>query len=552
MAPITQTKEAVALSAPKFDLDVGTWLRNSVFSSTWHILFAVILIVANILVIRGGYLASPVELGFHFVKDLQSGDPTALGRLIVALSNGALLTTIVLLLWLAGVGSVVYSAARHSWPGPTQWLKDSLFSGFFGALTTLFLSLIIVFTIRGLLAWTIFGALFLSNPESVAILRAETPGAIWGVVLANLKLFAIFRYSTQGTEVVIWRIWVSLAIVLALSGASTAAWSFGSPLKKFRQIIVWLWLLSFVVLFFLLSGVPGVESGPLQEVPTGRWGGFLLTVILTVVGIVVSFPIGVIMALGRRSEVRGVPYLPIVVAGLVFFYWGFGGYPTAAATYTIPLIFRDPPLMVISLAPFWQAAIQLFIIVTIFWIISYYNKGNMIKTFSVLYIELIRGVPLITVLFMANVMLPLFLPRNLEIDNLLRVTVGIILFSGAYMAENVRGGLQAIPNGQYEAAKSVGLTTAQSMRIIIMPQALRLVIPAIVGSVISLFKDTSLVAIVGLFDLLRVAQVVVAQPDWLALQTESFAFIAIIYWIFAFTMSRASQRLEQNLGVGKY
>lgn len=258
------------------------------------------------------------------------------------------------------------------------------------------------------------------------------------------------------------------------------------------------------------------------------------------------------MALGRRSQVRGVPFLWVWGVGLLLIYWGFGGYPDKAVTLNIPVLFRDPPIWVVTLSPLTFAALQAIIIIGIFWVISYFNKGNMIKTFSVLYIELIRGVPLITVLFMANVILPLFLPKGLEIDNLLRVVVGIILFTAAYMAENVRGGLQAIPKGQYEAAMAVGLSTAQSMRLVIMPQALRLVIPAIVGSFISLFKDTSLVAIVGLFDLLRVAQVVVAQPDWLGLQKESYAFVALIFWIVAFAMSRASQRLEQKLGVGKY
>jgi general L-amino acid transport system permease protein len=128
----------------------------------------------------------------------------------------------------------------------------------------------------------------------------------------------------------------------------------------------------------------------------------------------------------------------------------------------------------------------------------------------------------------------------------------LVLFSAAYLAENVRGGLQAIPKGQYEAAEAIGLSTAQSMRLIILPQALRAVIPAIVGQFISLFKDTSLVSIVGLFDLLKIAQVVVAQPDWLGLQREAYAFVALVYWIFAFTMSRTSQRLEKKLGVGKY
>jgi general L-amino acid transport system permease protein len=128
----------------------------------------------------------------------------------------------------------------------------------------------------------------------------------------------------------------------------------------------------------------------------------------------------------------------------------------------------------------------------------------------------------------------------------------VTLFSAAYLAENVRGGLQAIPRGQYEAGEAIGLSTAQSMRIIILPQALRAVIPALVGQFIGLFKDTSLVTIVGLLDLLGVASVVIAQPQWFGLQRETFAFVALVYWICAFSMSSASRRLERNLGVGRY
>ena len=289
-----------------------------------------------------------------------------------------------------------------------------------------------------------------------------------------------------------------------------------------------------------------------MEAPTTRWGGFLLTVVIAVVGIVISFPIGILLALGRRSQVRGVPYMWLIGMGLLFIYWGLGGFPTEDVTLTIPVLFSDPPIWVITLSTTAFVVLQFIVVVGIFWAVGYFLQGNMIKTFSVVYIEAIRGVPFITILFMANILLPLFLPKDLDIDNLLRVIVGTIMFSAAYMAENVRGGLQAIPKGQYEAAMAVGLSTAKSTRLIILPQALRLVIPAIVGQCIGIFKDTSLVAIVGLFDLLRIAQVVVAQPDWLGLQQETYAFVAFVYWIFAFAMSRASQRLERNLGVGKY
>ncbi len=540
MATYSPTQDSTVATTSRLELDIPGYFRNTVLKSPWHILFTVLLVVASLLIVRGAYSAEPVSLSFFLAPN---GVPTSLGSLILLLTNGAMLTTVILALWFIGLVAVVISAGRHHWPGPTQWLKDSLYTGPFGVMVTLIGSFAIVFAIRGLLSWAVFGALFSSNPDVVALLKDVTPGAIWGVVGANTKLFSVGQFPSEQ----IWRVWVALAVVVALGMLSLLAWNFGSPLKKFRKLLVWLWLLSVPFNLWLLYGLPGMET-----VPTLRWGGFLLTVILSVVGIGVSFPIGLMLALGRRSEVRGVPYLWLYGVGMLFIYWGLAGFPTDEVTLNIPILFRDPPIWVVTLSPMVYAALQAVLVVGVFWAIGYFMGGNIIKAFSVVYIEMIRGVPLITVLFMAQILLPIFLPKEVEIDNLLRVTVGIILFSAAYLAENVRGGLQAIPKGQYEAAMAVGLSSAQSMRMIIMPQALRLVIPAIVGQFISLFKDTSLVSIVGLFDLLKIAQVVVAQPDWLGLQQETYAFVAFVYWIFAFTMSRTSQRLEKKLGVGKY
>ncbi len=532
MATITQTKST--LTGPQIDLDIGGWLKSTVFSSVWKTLFALLLIIANILIIRATFNADPVGLSFNLAPN---GVPTGLGNLILTLTNGALLTSVVVVLWVVGAALVTYGATRHTWSGPGQWLKDSLYNGPFGALLTLGITVVIVFAIRNLLGWAVFGAEFRTDPEQVALLRPITPGAIWGVIGANAKLFAVGRYPTEE----IWRTWASLGIVLLLAVVSLSAWNFGSPLKRFRTMIVWAWLASIVVILFILNGVE-----------TTLWGGLMLTLIISVIGILVSFPLGVIMALGRRSETRGVPLMWLWGIGVMLVYWLIFGFPSEETTLTIPTLFRDPPIWNVTLSPIGYAALQALIVVGICWAIGYYFKGNLIKTWSILYIELIRGVPLITVLFMANIMLPIFLPKSFEVDNLLRVIIGVILFTAAYMAENVRGGLQAIPKGQYEAAMAVGLSTAQSMRLIILPQALRAVIPAIVGMCISLFKDTSLVALVGLFDLLNIARVVVAQPDWLGLRKETFAFVALVYWIFAFSMSRASQRIEKNLGVGQY
>ncbi|NJN94533.1 MAG: ABC transporter permease subunit [Anaerolineales bacterium] len=520
------------------------------------------LVIANILIIRGVYNAEPVALSPHLAPN---GQPTALGSFILAVTHAQFLTWVIVGLWLVGVIAVIYGAGRHHWPGPAQWLKDKLFTGFFSALVTLALVTLIIFAIRGILAWTVFGALFVNDPAVKATLEDATPGAIWGIVGANLKLFAVGQYPAAA----IWRVWASLGLVLVLSALSSLAWGLGSPLKALRRPLFWLWIASLPIIYLFLSGIPDTSTGPWQEAPTNRWGGFLLTVVIAVIGIVASFPIGLLLALGRRSQVRGVPWLWVWGAvGLLLYWmvgdftlskeWPFvlvnflGNFPDETVTWNIPIIFRDPPIWTVELSPLMNAAVQAVIIVGLCWIVGRYLQGNLIKTFCIAYIEIIRGVPFITVLFMAQVMLPIFLPKGLEIDNLLRVIVGTILFSAAYLAENVRGGLQAIPRGQYEAASAIGLSTAQSMRLIILPQALRAVIPALVGQFISLFKDTSLIAIVGLFELLGIAQIVVAQPEWFGLQRETFVFVALVYWICAFSMSSASRNLERKLGVGKY
>ena len=229
-----------------------------------------------------------------------------------------------------------------------------------------------------------------------------------------------------------------------------------------------------IVAFYLFSG--GVLG--LDVVETSKWGGLSLTLVLSGVGIVASLPIGIMLALGRRSE------MPIV------------------------------------------------------------------RAVCVVFIEFWRGVPLITVLFMSSVMLPLFLPEGTTFDKLLRAMIGIVLFESAYMAEVVRGGLAAIPKGQFEAAKALGLKYWQSMSLIILPQALKLVIPGIVNTFIALFKDTTLVLIIGLFDLLTTVEAGFKDSNWLGYALEGYAFAALVYWVFCFSMSRYSQRLERKLQTG--
>jgi general L-amino acid transport system permease protein len=382
--------------------------------------------------------------------------------------------------------------------GPIAWLRRNLFRGWFSSLMT------------GLVA----GLLLV---VAIEIGQWAVTEARWDVVSRNLRLFLVGQYPADQ----LWRIWLALAILSALTGVSAGV--FGrttralaislsalqallsalivtSPLGPVaalliglnaavvwigfalgvrrlvpRRLLVYAWIASLPLSFLLLSGIGGTG---IPSVGSNLWGGLLLTVLIAAVGIVLSFPIGVLLALGRRS--------------------------------TLPAI----------------------------------------RILSTAYIELVRGVPLVTILFMADVMLPLFLPGELRIDRVARAMGGVTLFSAAYLAENVRGGLQAIPSGQVEAAHALGLSTAQTNIHIVLPQALRAVIPANVGLFISLLKDTTLVTIVGLLELLGIGRAVLAQPESLGASMEVYVFVAAVFFVLCYAMSQASYRLERVLGVG--
>jgi general L-amino acid transport system permease protein len=226
----------------------------------------------------------------------------------------------------------------------------------------------------------------------------------------------------------------------------------------------------------LLNGVPVVG---LPIVRPDQWGGLLLTFMLAAISIVLSFPLGVALALGRRSRLPGIRWL------------------------------------------------------------------------STAFIEIVRGVPLVTIIFLADIMLPLFLPEDIRLDRVTRAIGGFTLFTAAYLAENVRGGLQAVPRGQVEAAQAIGLSSFQVDRFIVLPQALRMVIPANVGLFISLLKDTTLVVVVGLLEILGIGRAVLAQPEWLGASFEVYAFVGVVFFALSYTMAHASYRLERNLGVGR-
>ncbi|NPV67421.1 MAG: amino acid ABC transporter permease [Anaerolineae bacterium] len=269
---------------------------------------------------------------------------------------------------------------------------------------------------------------------------------------------------------------ISLALrdfVLVMIIVTAAGYGLGALIRGqwwAKRVALAAWTISSVLIFILILGVEGAPSLPVVSME--RWGGLLLTVTLTVVGIVAAFPIGVLLALGRRSE------LPVV------------------------------------------------------------------RIFCTLAIELVRGVPLVTILFMASLLVPLLDPRLSSVDNVIRAMFGITFFSAAYLAEIVRGGLQAVPYGQTEAAKALGMPGWQIIALIVLPQALRAVIPAIMGQFVSLFKDTSLVLIIGLLDLLGIARSVINQAEYIGLQRETLVFISVIYFVMSYLMSWVSRRLE--------
>ncbi|CAL77671.1 putative amino acid ABC transport, permease protein [Bradyrhizobium sp. ORS 278] len=307
----------------------------------------------------------------------------------------------------------------------------------------------------------VIGMLFWLMGKLVVLIGTVASLVIWPLLWLRDQLQA--SQQPVWTDLVITAVAVS-ALVFVIGGGSRALRSVIGTIATFVGIAV-------------VIAVMGLDRGGLPVVDTRLWGGMLVTLVVTVIGIVASMPIGIALALGRRS--------------------------------TIPLI----------------------------------------RIFSIAFIELVRGVPLITVLFFATYMLPLFLPGNLRIDGLVRALIGVALFSGAYMAEVIRGGLQAIPRGQAEAASALGLSWWKTTSFIVLPQALRHVIPGIVNSFISLFKDTSLVSIVALFDLLGSLKASFADPVWATPTTAftGFAFTGLIYFAFCFGMSRYSLLVERRL-----
>ncbi|MDQ0027353.1 general L-amino acid transport system permease protein [Variovorax paradoxus] len=336
-------------------------------------------------------------------------------------------------------------------------LRQSLFQSPASAVLTILTIWLVLMLAPPLVQWLLVKASF-QAPDAQAC--REAGGACWAFIREKYRLilFGTYPHAEQ------WRPLLATALLVA-----SIVWTATRRLAGLQ--IAGLWVFTILAVATLMWG--GFLG--LAFVENTRWGGLPLTLILSTFGIAFAFPLGILLALGRRSRMPAI------------------------------------------------------------------------KAMCVAYIELIRGVPLISLLFMSSVMLPLFLPEGFSIDKLLRAQLAIIFFAAAYVAEIVRGGLQAIPKGQYEGAESIGLSYWQQTRKIVLPQALKVVIPPLVSTFIALFKDTSLVVIIGIFDLTQAAKAALSDPAWTGFGVEAYLFIGLIYFVFCYSISRYSRSFERNL-----
>lgn len=356
---------------------------------------------------------------------------------------------------LANAADLAAPQARPMRGGFFAELRQTFFPTPTNSVVTLLCLAALYLILKPLIAWAVLHAVWSGGPD---LCRAQPDGACWAFVAAKLR-FMLFGFYPAEEH---WRPAATMAVCVAMivASASPVCW---------RKELLYAWIAALIAMFVLMYG--GVFGLPVRA--TRQWGGLPLTLLLSTVGLIGAFPVGVLLALGRRSK------LPVI------------------------------------------------------------------RILSVCYIELIRGVPLVTVLFMASILFPLLLPEGANIDKLLRAQVAMIMFAAAYIAEIVRGGLQAMPRGQYEAAESLGLGYRLTMTKIILPQALRIVIPSLVNTSIGFFKDTTLVIIIGLFDFLTTIKASLTDPLWLAYHIEAYAFAAAAYFLFCFAMSRYGLWLEK-------
>ncbi len=343
--------------------------------------------------------------------------------------------------------------------GVIGWVKNNLFNGVFNSILTVLTLFFLWKVVPPLFRWAFIDSAWHTTGQACR----QAAGACWSIISMNYRfiLFGFYPYEQQ------WRPFLAMMILFGLLFYSRDRTHWKKPLA-------YAWIIGLFTMGLLMKG--GIFG--LSSVESTQWGGLPLTLLLAVFGLTAAYPLGVILALGRRSRMPGVKVLCIV------------------------------------------------------------------------YIELIRGVPLISLLFMSSIIFPLFLPEGVTFNKILRAQAAIILFTAAYIAEVVRGGLQGMSRGQYEAAESIGLNYYLTMRLVILPQALKIVIPPTVSILISAFKDTSLVVIIALFDLLKTTQSVLSNPEWMGFSREAYVFIAVLYFLGCFSMSNYSRKLEKQLSRG--
>jgi general L-amino acid transport system permease protein len=346
-----------------------------------------------------------------------------------------------------------------------RWLRANLFGSISSGLITLLIGAVLVKAFVSIASWGFWNAVWTVPGNDTTACRAVRGfGACWAVIPEKYRfiLFGTYPFDQQ------WRPAISVLVFIALFYLS-------SRRRWWRKELALVWAAALALIGLLMwGGIPGMPY-----VSQDRWGGLPVTLILATFGLAFGFPLGILVALGRRSK------LPAI------------------------------------------------------------------RSLCTLYVELVRGVPLISLLFMASVMFPLFMPDGFNIDKLLRAQIAIVLYAGAYLAEVIRGGLQAVPRGQHEAADALGLSYWKKNGLVVLPQAIRHVIPPLVNTFIAFFKDTSLVLIIGIFDLLTTAKIAIVDPAWQSFSVEVYLFVALIYFAFCFAMSRYSKRLEAESNAKK-
>lgn len=336
-----------------------------------------------------------------------------------------------------------------------KWLRENLFGGWASSVFTVLLLLLLWKALPPFIDWAFLDAIW--RPDSKACRAGE--GACWGFIAEKHRfiLFGTYPYDLH------WRPAIATVLLIGL-------WVFSAIRIFWKWWLALVWVFGLTTIGVLMWG--GILGMPYVE--NERWGGLILTLLLSSFGLAIAFPLSILLALGRRSD------MPVI------------------------------------------------------------------RALCVGYIELVRGVPLISLLFMASVMLPLFLPSGVTIDKLLRAQIAMILFIAAYLAEVVRGGLQAIPKGQYDAAHALALPYWRRTWLIILPQALRTSVPPLVNTFVAFFKDTSLVLIIGLFDLLSTIKISLNEPAWTGFGVEAYIFASLVYFVFCFAMSRYSRSFEHR------